>query len=149
MTASTGTRPLTTPTGEADYKVADLSLAGFGRKEIQLAQHEMPGLMALREEYGKAQPFKGLRIAGSLHMNYGKFLVANALGGVVWAGGTTAAVYYLGVVAEKWLKGFSYAGLAIAVVAGVVGVFVVKKRLAKAAEKAAGEEVPKEITEPA
>ncbi|KJK44216.1 membrane protein [Lentzea aerocolonigenes] len=88
-------------------------------------------------------------LAGSLHMNYGKFLVANALGGVVWAGGTTAAVYYLGVVAEKWLKGFSYAGLAIAVVAGVAGVFVVKKRLAKAAEKAAGEEVPKEVTEPA
>src|SRR4051794_3998619 len=48
MTASTGTRPLSTPTGEADYKVADLSLAGFGRKEIQLAEHEMPGLMALR-----------------------------------------------------------------------------------------------------
>ncbi len=52
----------------SDFKVADLSLAEFGRKEIQLAQHEMPGLMALREEYGKAQPFKGLRIAGSLHM---------------------------------------------------------------------------------
>jgi adenosylhomocysteinase len=52
----------------SDFKVADLSLAAFGRKEIQLAEHEMPGLMSLREEYGKAQPFKGLRIAGSLHM---------------------------------------------------------------------------------
>jgi adenosylhomocysteinase len=52
----------------SDFKVADLSLAGFGRKEIQLAEHEMPGLMALREEYGKAQPFAGKRIAGSLHM---------------------------------------------------------------------------------
>ena len=68
MTASTGTRPLTTPTGEADFKVADLSLAGFGRKEIQLAEHEMPGLMALRAEYGDAQPLAGARIAGSLHM---------------------------------------------------------------------------------
>src|SRR4051795_13161681 len=68
MTASTGTRPLTTPTGEADYKVADLSLAGFGRKEIQLAEHEMPGLMALRAEYGDAQPLAGARIAGSLEM---------------------------------------------------------------------------------
>src|SRR3954470_19030134 len=68
MTASTGTRPLTTPTGEADYKVADLSLAGFGRKEIQLAEHEMPGLMALRTGYGDAQPLAGARIAGSLHM---------------------------------------------------------------------------------
>lgn len=70
-------------------------------------------------------------LAGSLHMNYGKFLVANALGGVVWAGGTAAAVYYLGVVAEKWLKGFSYAGLAIAVVAGVCGTIVIKRRLAR------------------
>lgn len=64
-------------------------------------------------------------------MNYGKFLIANATGGVVWAGGTTAAVYYLGVVAEKWLKGFSYAGLAIAVVAGVCGTIVIKRRLAR------------------
>ncbi|RFU21787.1 adenosylhomocysteinase [Geodermatophilus marinus] len=68
MTASTGTRPLTTPTGEADFKVADLSLAGFGRKEIRLAEHEMPGLMALRAEYGDEQPLAGARIAGSLHM---------------------------------------------------------------------------------
>ncbi|MGZ3146692.1 DedA family protein [Lentzea chajnantorensis] len=78
-------------------------------------------------------------LAGSMHMPYGKFLVANALGGVVWAGGTTAAVYYLGVVAEKWLKGFSYAGLAIAVVAGVVGTVVIKRRLARAAEEPAKE----------
>src|ERR671920_816902 len=68
MTASTGTRTLTTPTGEADFKVADLSLAGFGRKEMQLAEHEMPGLMALRAEYGDTQPLAGARIAGSLHM---------------------------------------------------------------------------------
>src|SRR6476660_316869 len=68
MTASTGTRPLTTPTGVPDFKVADLSLAGFGRKEIQLAEHEMPGLMSLRAEYGDAQPLAGARIAGSLHM---------------------------------------------------------------------------------
>jgi adenosylhomocysteinase len=60
----------TTPTTEraADYKVADLSLAGFGRKEIQLAEHEMPGLMACREEFGAQQPLKGARITGSLHM---------------------------------------------------------------------------------
>ncbi len=52
----------------SDFKVADLSLAAFGRKEITLAEHEMPGLMSLRAEYGKAQPFKGKRIVGSLHM---------------------------------------------------------------------------------
>jgi adenosylhomocysteinase len=50
------------------FKVADLSLAEFGRKEIRLAEHEMPGLMAVREEYGHAQPLRGARITGSLHM---------------------------------------------------------------------------------
>jgi adenosylhomocysteinase len=51
-----------------DFKVADLSLAEFGRKEIILAEHEMPGLMSLRREYAAAQPLKGARITGSLHM---------------------------------------------------------------------------------
>ncbi|WP_168706764.1 adenosylhomocysteinase [Gordonia paraffinivorans] len=51
-----------------DYKVADLSLADFGRKEIELAEHEMPGLMALRREYADVLPLKGARISGSLHM---------------------------------------------------------------------------------
>ena len=51
-----------------DFKVADLSLAAFGRKEIQLAEHEMPGLMKTREEFAAAQPLKGARISGSLHM---------------------------------------------------------------------------------
>ncbi len=51
-----------------DYKVADISLADFGRKEIRLAEHEMPGLMAMREEFGAEQPLKGARIMGSLHM---------------------------------------------------------------------------------
>jgi adenosylhomocysteinase len=51
-----------------DYKVADIGLADYGRKEIELAEHEMPGLMALREEFGAAQPLKGARITGSLHM---------------------------------------------------------------------------------
>src|SRR4051794_19702710 len=51
-----------------DYKVADLSLAEFGRKEIRLAEHEMPGLMALRREYADVLPLKGARVSGSLHM---------------------------------------------------------------------------------
>jgi adenosylhomocysteinase len=51
-----------------DYKVADLSLAAYGRKEIQLAEHEMPGLMRTREEFAASQPLKGARITGSLHM---------------------------------------------------------------------------------
>jgi adenosylhomocysteinase len=51
-----------------DYRVADLSMAPFGRKEIHLAEHEMPGLRALRKEYGPSKPLKGARISGSLHM---------------------------------------------------------------------------------
>ena len=50
------------------YKVADITLADFGRKEIDLAEKEMPGLMALREKYGESKPLKGARIMGSLHM---------------------------------------------------------------------------------
>ncbi len=52
---------------QADYIVKDIGLAAFGRKEIELAEYEMPGLMALREEYGKKKPLKGARITGSLH----------------------------------------------------------------------------------
>src|ERR1700741_3641711 len=60
---------MATPTATgSDFKVADLSLAEFGRKEITLAEHEMPGLMAMRAEYGESQPLKGARITGSRHM---------------------------------------------------------------------------------
>src|SRR5947208_14029462 len=54
--------------GKPDYVVRDLSLAGFGRKEIDLAETEMPGLMATRAEFAKSKPLQGARIAGSLHM---------------------------------------------------------------------------------
>src|SRR5205809_4477334 len=63
MSAMTPTATLST-----DFKVADLSLAEFGRKEITLAEHEMPGLMAIRREYADAQPLEGARVTGSLHM---------------------------------------------------------------------------------
>src|SRR5687767_13936458 len=52
----------------ADYKVADIKLADWGRREIAIAETEMPGLMAIREEYGAKKPLKGARIAGCLHM---------------------------------------------------------------------------------
>jgi adenosylhomocysteinase len=64
MTTATPTKQAT----DIDFKVADLSLAEFGRKEITLAEHEMPGLMAIRAEYAAAQPLQGARITGSLHM---------------------------------------------------------------------------------
>ncbi|MEM7586989.1 MAG: adenosylhomocysteinase, partial [Acidobacteriota bacterium] len=54
--------------GREPFKVADLSLAEFGRKEIRLAEHEMPGLMAIREKYGEEQPLAGTKVMGSLHM---------------------------------------------------------------------------------
>src|SRR5438309_8944861 len=59
---------MTTTETAHDFRVADLSLAPWGRKEIELAEHEMPGLMALRAEYTDDQPLKGARIMGSLHM---------------------------------------------------------------------------------
>jgi adenosylhomocysteinase len=58
----------TTTAAKQDFRVKDLALAEFGRKEIELAEHEMPGLMALRDEYAKKKPLKGARITGSLHM---------------------------------------------------------------------------------
>lgn len=62
-----------------DYKVADLGLAEAGRHQIRLAEHEMPGLMSLREEYGESQPLKGARIAGSLHMTVQTAVLIEAL----------------------------------------------------------------------
>ncbi len=59
---------MTTAQERPPFKVADLSLAEFGRKEIELAEHEMPGLMAMRAEYGEAKPLSGARVTGSLHM---------------------------------------------------------------------------------
>src|SRR4051794_33360158 len=53
---------------DTDYKVADIKLADWGRQEVKLAEREMPGLMALRQEYGQVKPLKGARIAGSIHM---------------------------------------------------------------------------------
>jgi membrane protein DedA with SNARE-associated domain len=75
-------------------------------------------------------------LAGVLHMPYWKFLIANVLGGIIWAGGTTAVVYYVGIVAEDWLKRFSYFGLAAAVLVGLASMLLVKRRAQKmSAEK--------------
>ncbi|MCJ0903569.1 MULTISPECIES: adenosylhomocysteinase [unclassified Rhodococcus (in: high G+C Gram-positive bacteria)] len=68
MTTSVSATPVADSSNGIDFKVADLSLAEFGRKEIRLAEHEMPGLMALRREYADVLPLKGARVSGSLHM---------------------------------------------------------------------------------
>src|SRR3979490_2604919 len=60
--------PATIDRTAADYKVADLSLADWGRKEISIAEHEMPGLMAIRRKHAAAKPLAGVRVTGSLHM---------------------------------------------------------------------------------
>ncbi|MBF0188020.1 MAG: adenosylhomocysteinase, partial [Magnetococcales bacterium] len=68
MTPANTAEQLKVADGFTDYKVADISLADWGRREIAIAETEMPGLMALREEYGDQQPLKGARIVGCLHM---------------------------------------------------------------------------------
>lgn len=80
-------------------------------------------------------------LAGALHMRYWKFLLANAAGGIAWACGTTAVVYYLGILAEKWLQRFSWIGLVLALLIGLASTLIVRNRAAKnAAEYDAGQE---------
>ncbi|MFC4031275.1 DedA family protein [Streptomyces polygonati] len=82
-------------------------------------------------------------MAGVLKMPYRKFLLANALGGIAWAGGITAVIYYVGVVAEPWLSRFGYIGLGIAVLFGLASLLYVRRRAAKTQaemERAAAEE---------
>ena len=61
-------RPMTETANKPAYKVADMSLAEWGRREITIAENEMPGLMSLRAQHGESKPLKGARIAGCLHM---------------------------------------------------------------------------------
>ncbi|MFG2294249.1 DedA family protein [Streptomyces sp. NPDC048603] len=88
-------------------------------------------------------------LAGVLHMPYWKFLIANVFGGILWAGGTTAVIYYVGIVAEAWLKRFSWLGLVLAVLIGLTSMLVLKRRAAKAAAAGAGEAEPAAEPEPA
>jgi membrane protein DedA with SNARE-associated domain len=121
----------------------------FERLGRRFPKHFGPGHVALAKKFftrwGMWAVFFGrfialLRIfagplAGALKMPYSHFLAANASGGLVWAGGTTAVVYYLGLAAEKWLSRFSWVGLVVAVVIGVTFTLVMKERTAKAIAK--------------
>ncbi|MFH0517796.1 DedA family protein [Streptomyces sp. M41] len=71
-------------------------------------------------------------LAGVLRMPYWKFLIANVFGGILWAGGTTAVIYYVGVVAESWLKRFSWLGLVAAVLIGLTSMLIIKRKAKKA-----------------
>ncbi|AVH98608.1 MULTISPECIES: DedA family protein [Streptomyces] len=81
-------------------------------------------------------------LAGVLHMPYWKFLVANVFGGILWAGGTTAVIYSVGIVAEAWLKRFSWLGLVLAVLIGLTSMLVLKNRAKKAAAERATDPEP-------
>ena len=97
------------PAGFNDYIVADMGLAPFGRKELSLAETEMPGLMATREEYGPKQTLKGARIAGSLHMTIQTGVLLRFGGHAMAAGCTIAEENFdafeqgLNDVAKEWL----------------------------------------------
>ncbi|MFE3587444.1 DedA family protein [Streptomyces niveus] len=111
----------------------------FGEPQIAMAERSF-------QKWGMWAVFFGrfvalLRIfagplAGVLRMPYWKFLIANVLGGIVWAGGTTAVVYSVGVVAEAWLKRFSWLGLVLAVLVGLTSMLVIRSRAKKASEQA-------------
>ncbi|MFE5732123.1 DedA family protein [Streptomyces sp. NPDC056528] len=87
-------------------------------------------------------------LAGVLHMPYWKFLVANVFGGILWAGGTTAVIYSVGVVAEAWLKRFSWLGLVLAVLIGLTSMLIIKNRAKKAAAERAAASAAEPEPEP-
>ncbi|MDT5149530.1 MAG: hypothetical protein QOI01_1263 [Mycobacterium sp.] len=121
----------------------------FERLGRRFPKHFGPGHVALAKQFftrwGMWAVFFGrfialLRIfagplAGALKMPYSHFLAANASGGLIWAGGTTAVVYYLGLAAENWLSRFSWVGLLAAVVIGVIFTLVMRDRTSKAIAK--------------
>lgn len=118
----------------------------FDRLGRRFPKHFGPGHVALAERtfsrWGVRAVFFGrfialLRIfagplAGALKMPYPRFLAANVAGGICWAGGTTAAVYFAGEAAEKWLSGFSWVALVIAVVIGATAAILLRKRTSRA-----------------
>lgn len=123
----------------------------FGEPQIAMAERSF-------QKWGMWAVFFGrfvalLRIfagplAGVLRMPYWKFLIANVLGGIVWAGGTTAVIYSVGVVAEAWLKRFSWLGLVLAVLIGLTSMLVLRNRAKKASEQAQTQARP-QAAEPA
>ncbi|MGE7386819.1 DedA family protein [Streptomyces sp. NPDC004126] len=89
-------------------------------------------------------------LAGVLRMPYWRFLVANVLGGILWAGGTTAVIYSVGIVAEPWLKRFSWLALLVALLIGLTVTLVLRSRMKKAAAEArAAEPSPQPAAAPA
>jgi membrane protein DedA with SNARE-associated domain len=123
-----------------------LGLPLFDRLGRRFPNHFGPGHVRFAERlfdrWGARAVFLGrfialLRIlagplAGALKMRYARFLVANVSGGICWAGGTTALVYYAGVAAERWLTRFSWIALVVAVVCGVIAAVLLRERASRA-----------------
>jgi membrane protein DedA with SNARE-associated domain len=86
-------------------------------------------------------------LSGALHVPYRKFLAANAAGGLVWSFGTTFVIYFVGRVAEKWLKDFSYIALIVAVAGGIASTLFLRHRASAMAEGASEAEVDAEVEE--
>ncbi len=116
----------------------------FGPKNVAFAESVFTRWGVLAVFFGRfialLRIFAG-PLAGALKMHYPRFLAANALGGIVWASGTTMAVYYLGVIAETWLSRFSWIGLIVAAVAGLTIGFIVKRKTEQMAEAYAEDQV--------
>jgi membrane protein DedA with SNARE-associated domain len=120
----------------------------FDRLARRFPKHFGPGHIAKAEKafdrWGMWAVFFGrfialLRIlagplAGALRMPYWRFLIANVLGGITWAGGTTAVSYYRGIVADRWLKGVSWVGLVVAVLFGCCTTLYIKRRAGRVSE---------------
>ncbi|MDB1089405.1 DedA family protein [Streptomyces sp. ACA25] len=134
----------------------------FVRLGRRFPRHFSPGNVILAESsfqrWGAWAVFFGrfvalLRIfagplAGVLRMPYPKFLLADVPGGILWAGGTTAVVYYLGLVAQSWLHRFSWIGLLLAALCGLVSFLVIKRRVKKRLHLAPEEAGNRPVAEP-
>lgn len=110
----------------------------FGRRNVAFAENVFTRWGVLAVFFGRfialLRIFAG-PLAGALKMHYPKFFVANAAGGALWATGTTFAIYTLGVVAENWLRDFSWIALAVAAVAGLGVGLLVKRRTESMADR--------------
>jgi membrane protein DedA with SNARE-associated domain len=115
----------------------------FGPKNVNFAERVFTRWGVVAVFFGRfialLRIFAG-PLAGALKMHYPKFLAANALGGIFWAAGTTFAVYYLGIAAEKWLSRFSWAGLVVALLVGLTVGWLIKRKTERLADKYAEEQ---------
>ena len=104
---------------ESDFLVSDIGLAGFGRKEIEIAEHEMPGLMSIRKKYSADKPLEGIRISGSLHMTIQTAVLIETLvelgASVRWASCNIFSTqdHAAAAIAESGIPVFAWKGMSL------------------------------------